>query len=96
MKCIIAVAAILAGATYRGGNTEFDKAADFRVIHPESEMMNLVASHPVLLHLLKFALQLRLALHLLLGAANVDEPAIHLHPVHLVYGLQMHQTERKS
>lgn len=96
MKCIVAVAAILAGATYCGGNTEFDKAADFWVIRLERSITNLVASHPVLLHLLKLALQLRLALHLLLGAADVDEPAVHLLSIHLVYCLQARQMERRS
>lgn len=35
MNYRITVAAILAGVTYEGGNTEFDKAADFQGISPE-------------------------------------------------------------
>lgn len=35
MNYRITVAAILAGVTYEGGNTEFDKAADFQDIWPE-------------------------------------------------------------
>lgn len=50
--------------------------------------MHLVASHAVLFHLLKFALELRLTLHLLLGTANVDQLAVQLLPVHLIHCLQ--------
>lgn len=49
---------------------------------------DLVASHAVLFHLLEFALELSLSLHLLLGAANVDELAVQLLPVHLIHCLK--------
>lgn len=49
---------------------------------------DLVASHAVLFHLLKLALELRLSLHFLLGAANVNGFPVHLFPVHLIHGLQ--------
>lgn len=55
---------------------------------------DLVAGHAVLLHLLKLALELRLSLHLLLRAANVNGLPIHLFAVHLVHSLQ--QTRKVS
>jgi hypothetical protein len=48
----------------------------------------LVAGHTVLLHLLKLAFQLRLALSLLLGSAHVDLSPVEILPVHLVYSLR--------
>ncbi len=55
------------------------------------EESDLVASHSVLFHLLKFAFKLRLPLHLLLGTANVDELAVQLLPIHLIHCLQKTQ-----
>lgn len=55
--------------------------------------MHLVAGHAVLFHLLKFALELSLTLHFLLGAANVDQLAIQFLPIHLIHCLQ--QTRQK-
>lgn len=52
------------------------------------DQTDLVASHAVLFHLLEFALEFGLSLHLLLGAANVDELAVQLLPVHLIHCLK--------
>lgn len=86
MNYSVTVAAILASAAHQGGSTEFDKAAVSGQTCQEET--NLVASHAVLLHLLKFALQLSLSLHLLLGAADIHKLAVHLLPVHLIHRLK--------
>lgn len=86
MNYSVTVAAILASAAHQRGSTEFDKAAVSGQTCQEET--NLVASHAVLLHLLKFALQLSLSLHLLLGAADIHKLAVHLLPVHLIYRLK--------
>lgn len=48
---------------------------------------NLVSGDPVLLHLLKFTLQLRLSFHFFLSPANIDLFPIELLPIHLIYSL---------
>jgi len=49
--------------------------------------LNLVSGDPVLLHLFKLALQLRLSFHLFLSPANIDLFPIELFPIHLIYSL---------
>ena len=78
----------------RGRSTEFDNAAlpALALWRNTSITTGLVARHAVLFHLLKLALQFSLALHLLLGAAHVDQLAVKLLPVHLVYSLEGEKT----
>lgn len=48
---------------------------------------DLVASHTVLLHLLKFALELSLALHFFLSATHIDELPVQFFAIHLIHSL---------
>lgn len=54
----------------------------------EQKATNLVSGHAILFHLLKFALELVLALPFLLCAAHIHLPAIHFLAIHVVNGLQ--------
>lgn len=49
----------------------------------------LVASHPVLLHLLKLALKLCLAFALLLRTTHVNLLSVHLFSIHLIHSLMI-------
>lgn len=56
-------------------------------VSPLDLKLNLVSGDPVLLHLFKLALQLRLSFHLLLSPANIDLFSIELFPIHFIYSL---------
>lgn len=49
--------------------------------------VNLVSGDPVLLHLLKFTLQLRLSFHFFLSPSNIDLFPVELFSIHLIYSL---------
>lgn len=49
----------------------------------------LVASHAVLLHLLKLALELCLTFALLLGTTHVNLLSVHLFSIHLIHSLMI-------
>lgn len=69
------------------------KLQTFKAFGQKEDDTNLVASHSVLFHLLKFALEFCLPLHFLLCTANIDEPAVQLLPIHLIYCLQTNKRQ---
>lgn len=56
---------------------------------PGNIYAHLVASHTVLFHLLKFALQLRLSFHLLLSTPDVDGLPVQVLSVHFIHCLKL-------
>lgn len=59
-----------------------------KLLQQSKRPTNLVSGHAILFHLLKFALELVLALPFLLCAAHVDLPAVHFFTIHVVHSLQ--------
>ncbi len=58
-----------------------------RLQRSEFTLTDLVASHAVLLHLLKFALELSLPLHFLLSTTHINELPVQFFAVHLIHSL---------
>lgn len=56
---------------------------------------NLVSGHSILFHLLKFTLELILALPFLLCTTHIDLPAIHFFTVHVIHCLQWLKKQSK-